>query len=153
MKSTIIRFGLYSFVFSAVLFTLGLVFGENLDYGTREIIGYTSIVLCLLFVFFGIKHYRDKENEGSISFVKGFLIGLAISALAGVGVAVVDAIYTTFINPDFFDEYAQMMKDQGKEDEIMEIGSAMMATIMFLTVFMIGIIISLISALILQRKN
>jgi hypothetical protein len=45
------------------------------------------------------------------------------------------------------------MKDQGKEDEIMEIGSAMMATIMFLTVFMIGIIISLISALILQRKN
>ena len=153
MKSTIIKYGIYSCITAAVLFIFGLVYGQEADYSTREVLGYASIVVSLLFVFFGIKHFRDKENDGVVSFGQALGIGLFISALAGIGVALVDAIYTTFINPDFFDEYAQMMKDLGRGDEVMEIGSGMMAVIMFVTVFIIGFIISLISAIILQRKN
>ena len=152
MQSTIIKYGIYSGITAAVLFILGLVFGQEADFGTREILGYASIVVSLLFVFFGIKHFRDRENSGIVSFKQALQLGLAISILAGVGVAVVDTIYTTFINPEFFNEFAQMMKDQGREDEVMDIGSGMMAVIMFVTVFVIGFIISLLSALILQRK-
>ena len=152
MQSTIIKYGIYSCITAAVLFILGLVLGQEADFSTREVLGYASIVVSLLFVFFGIKHFRDRENGGAVSFKQALLLGLAISVLAGVGVAVVDAIYTTFINPDFFDEFTQMMKDQGREDEIIEMGSGMMAAIMFVTVFVIGFIISLLSALILQRK-
>jgi hypothetical protein len=152
MQSTIIKYGIYSCITAAVLFILGLVFGQEADFSTREILGYASIVVSLLFVFFGIKHFRDKENGGLVSFKQALLLGLAISVMAGIGVAIVDAIYTIFINPEFFDEFTQMMKDQGREDEIIEMGSGMMAAIMFVTVFVIGFIISLLSALILQRK-
>ena len=155
MKATIFKYGLYSFLTAAVLFTLGLIIGQGqeADYSTGEILGYLSIVISLLFVFFGIKHFRDKINNGIVSFKKALIIGLLISVLAGIGVAIVDAIYTTFINPDFFDEYTQMMIDQGRGDDVIEMGSGLMAIVMFLTVFIIGIIISLISSLILQRKK
>jgi len=155
MKATIIKYGLYSFLTAAVLFILGLIIGQGqeADYSIGEILGYLSIVISLLFVFFGIKHFRDKVNIGFVSFKKALIIGLLISVLAGIGVAIVDAIYTTFINPDFFDEYTQMMIDQGRGEDVIEMGSGLMAIVMCLTVFIIGIIISLISSLILQRKQ
>ena len=152
MKSTIIKYGLYAFITAAVLFALGLVFGKNFSYEAQEVIGYASIVICLLFVFFGIKHFRDNVNNGSVSFGKALTIGILISVLAGLGVAIVDAIYTTFINPDFFDQYAQRMEEMGRGDEVIEMGSGLMAVVMFMTVFVIGFIISLISSLLLQKK-
>jgi len=153
MKSTVIKYGLYAFSASAILFVLGLLLGDSLSFGNQEIVGYTSIVLSLLFVFFGIKHFRDHQNNGVVSFGKALGIGILISIFAGLGVAIIDLIYTMFINPDFFAEYTQMLKDQGREDEIVEMGSGLMAMVMFLTVVVIGFIISLLSALILQRKN
>ncbi len=152
MKSTVIKYGLYGFITAGILFTLGLVFGKNLSYSAQEVIGYASIVICLLFVFFGIKHFRDNVNNGSVSFGKALSIGIMISVLAGLGVALVDAIYTTFINPDFFDQYAQRMEEMGRSDEVIEMGSGLMAAVMFMTVVVIGFIISLISSLILHRK-
>jgi preprotein translocase subunit Sss1 len=46
-----------------------------------------------------------------------------------------------------------MLIDQGREDEIFEMTSATAALFMFILVTVIGFIISLISGLILQRKN
>ena len=79
-----------------------------------------------------------------------------------------DYIYTTTINPDFVQDYftatLESMKDQLTPEEfeiqkaaLMEQmensgGSGFWAFIMFATVFMIGLIITLISSLILQRK-
>ena len=104
-----------------------------------------------------------------VSFGKGLLIGMLISAFVGLGIGIADYIYTTVINPDFATEYlettlktmeadlpaeefkiqeetlTQQMEDYG--------GSGFMAFIMFITVIMIGFIVSLISSLILQRKT
>jgi hypothetical protein len=70
-----------------------------------------------------------------------------------VGIAIADFIYTTAINPDFFEEYVTVMRAEGYKGEIPDYGSGFMAFIMFLTVMIIGLIISLISALLLQRKS
>lgn len=56
------------------------------------------MIASLSFIFFGIKHYRDKVNNGAVSFGKALVIGLLISALTGLGIAMVDYIYTTVIN-------------------------------------------------------
>ena len=61
-------------------------------------------------------------------------------------------IYTKFIDPDFFNRYEEMMRDQGQADQIMEMTSATAAVFMLLLVTIIGFIICLISGLILQRK-
>ena len=103
-------------------------------------------------MFLGIKHYRDKINNGIVSIGQALLIGFLISILVGLGIALADFIYTKFINPDWFENYYKMMKEAGKADEIIEMTSASAGLFMLTLVTVIGFIISLISALILQRK-
>jgi len=154
MKSTVTKYGMYGLLTGLFIFMLHLVFGiNNLDYSTNEILGYVSIFLSLSFVFFGIKHYRDHVNNGEITFGKAIIIGVLISFLVGLGIALADFIYTKFINPSFFSNYEKMLIEQGKEDEIIKMTSGTAALFMLVLVTVIGLIISTISALILQRKN
>ncbi len=153
MKKTVLKFGSYGLVMGFIIFILHLTLGiDNLDYSTNEILGYVSIFLSLSFIFFGIKHYRDKINDGVISLGKAITIGALISLLVGLGIAIADFIYTKYIDPEFFSRYEQMMIDQGHADQIMEMTSTMAAVFMLVLVTVIGFIISLISGLILQRK-
>jgi hypothetical protein len=91
-----------------------------------------------------------------------------ISAFVGIGIGLIDYIYTTVINPDFAEEYLKTTLESydaiysGKElatkkEELTKQmenygGSGFMATLMFFTVLLIGLIISIISGLILQRR-
>lgn len=153
MKQTVLKYGLYGLITGFLIFTIHLVIGvNNFNYSTNEILGYISIFLSLSFIFFGIKHYRDHINDGIISLGKAILIGVLISILVGLGIAVADFIYTKFINPSFFSDYEKTLIDQGKADEIFEMTSTTAALFMLALVTIIGFIISLISALILQRK-
>lgn len=169
MKSTVIRYGSYGLLAGLVLFGGGLVFGDGLSTTTQEILGYGSMIVSLSFIYFGIKHYRDQVNHGQVTFGKAFIIGLLIAVIVGLGVGLADYLYTTVINPDFAEEYlnstlkslegqysgadledkkselTQQMKDYG--------GSGFMAILMFVTVLLIGLMMSLISALILQKKS
>lgn len=152
MKKTIVQFGSYGFFLALFIFLAALTFGQNLDFSTQEVIGYLTMIASLTFVFFGIKHYRDKVRGGRIGFRRAVLVGLLISALTALGIALADFIYLSFINPDFFEEYSTVMRNEGYKGEIPDYGNGFMAMIMFLTVMIIGLIISLISAIILQRK-
>ncbi len=155
MKYTVFKYGTYGILTGLVVFLLHLVLGigANLDYSTNEILGYISIFLSLSFIFFGVKHYRDQINNGMVSLKQAIVIGLAISICVGVGIGLADFIYTKFINPDFFKDYEQMLINQGRANEILEMTSTIAALFMLSLVTVIGFIISLISGLILQRKN
>lgn len=169
MKSTLLRFGSYAFLTAMLLFFFALYFLGNLDYSTQEILGYLSMVISLLFIYPSIKYFRDSENNGSVSFGKAFLLGLIIAVLAGIGFAIIDYLFTAFINPDFLQEYmthqfTEMQKSLSPEEfeiqkEILQQqmeaygSSGFMAFLMFATVVLIGIPISLISALLLHRKK
>ena len=169
MKNTVIKYGLYALLSGFVLFGLPFLFGMGVDFAYGELIGYTSMVLSLLFVYFGIKHYRDKVNGGKVSLGKAIAIGMLIALFSAVGVAIFDYIYTTQINPDFASEYLEYsIKKMGETlspaelkvksaeltQQMKDYGSPwIMALMMFVTVVILGFIISLISGLILQRKN
>ncbi|GGD20601.1 DUF4199 domain-containing protein [Hyunsoonleella pacifica] len=168
MKNTVIKYGGYGLLTGIVIFLATILLGKGLSYTTQEILGYASMVASLSFIFFGIKHYRDKVNNGVVSLGKATLIGILISIFVGVGVAIADYIYTTTINPDFANEYLETTlktMETSMIPEEFEIkkaeltkqmedygGSGTMALLMFITVVLIGCIISLISGLILQRK-
>ena len=151
MRTTILKYGFLSLLSAAILFLAALVLGKELSFSTQAIIGYASMFIALTFVFFGIKHFRDHENEGLISFRKAFIIGIFISLFAGMGFAIIDYIYTTLINPDFMTEYAEAMNAQG-EEVVEEYSNMALALLMFITVLVLGIIVTLLSAFILQRK-
>ena len=168
MKNTVIKYGLYALLSGFVLFGLPFLLGMGADFDYGELIGYTSMIISLLFVYFGIKHYRDKVNDGKVSIGKAIGIGMLIALFSAVGVAFFDYIYTTQINPDFVSDYieysltkmeaslspAEFKTESAKLIKQMdEYGSpGFMAFMMFATVTILGFIISLISGLILQRK-
>ena len=168
MKNTVIKFGSYGLLVAIIFFLLALWLGKGMSYSAQETLGYVTMIASLSFIFFGIKHYRDKVNNGIISLGKAFLIGVLISAFVGLGIAIADYLYTTVINPDFATEYLETtletMKNtlspeafEAKKAELIQQmedygGSGFMAFIMFITVVLIGLIISLVSGLILQRK-
>lgn len=168
MKNTVIKYGLYALVSGFVLFGLPFFLGMGVDFDYGELIGYTSMVLSLLFVYFGIKHYRDKENNGKISLAKAIGIGMLIALFSAIGVAVFDYIYTSQINPEFASEYLEYsikkmqetlsaeelkVKTAELKQQMEDYGSPIfMAFMMFASVMILGFIISLISGLILQRK-
>ena len=136
MKNTIKKFGVYTFVTSAIVFFLMLFLGKNLDFGIQEVLGYISIFVSLSFVFLGIKYYRDKENNGTVSLGKALLIGVIISLFAALAFG------------EFEIEKEKLIRDMKNYSNPYFGG-----LIMFITVFMIGIIISIISSVILQRKS
>ena len=105
MKKTVIKFGIYSFITGIILFLSALVLAQDLSYGAQEVLGYTSMVVSVCFVYFGIKNYRDKENNGKINFGKALAIGMLITLFAALGFGIIDFIYTSFINPDFVEQF------------------------------------------------
>lgn len=154
MKSTILKYGIYGLVTGMVIFSLHLILGvDKLESSTNEILGFVSIFIALSFVYFGIKYYKDRVNNGVISIGKAFVIGTIISIMVGIGVAIADFVYTTLINPSFFDTYEQTLRDQGRADEIIKMTSATAALFMLVLVTLIGCMISLISGLLLQHKT
>lgn len=168
MKKTILRFGLYGIVTICLLSFLIWSLIDVIDNKMGEVIGYSSMIVSLLFVYFGIKHFRDKENNGTVTFAKGLLLGILISLMVSLAFGILDVIYVKFVNPDFMTEYYIGMLEQAQNlpSEEFEIRKAELQSekemflnpflhffIMSMMVFVIGFIISLLSALILQRKN
>lgn len=152
MKNTVLKYGVFSGLTGFTIFISHLVFADYFSYSTLEVLGYISIFLSLSFIYFGIKHYRDHINNGLISLGRAVIIGLLISTLAGIGMSIADYIYTKFLNPNFFDDYNQMLIDEGRSDEVFEMTSIMGALFMFAIVMVIGFMISLLSGFILKRK-
>ncbi len=169
MKKTILKFGGYATLIGGLLFAGSHFIDWKMNFDTLEIFGWISIITSLSFVFFGIKHFRDQLNKGVVTFGKALLIGIAISAIAGLTIGILDIMYVTLINPDFTSEYVQFTLEKMQQTLSVEEFSIQKEKLleqmktfenpvfsglfMFTLVFATGIIISLISALILQRKT
>lgn len=169
MKKAILRYGLYGAASICILFLLSMLIGDNLSYSVQEIIGYASMVVSLSFVFFGIRHFRDKINDGTVSFGKALLLGLAISLITALAFGVLDVVYIKYINPDFTEEYYARSLERLEEtlpaaefeservkmesDKELFMNPVISFIVMSMTVLIIGFIISLLSAMVLQRKK
>ncbi|WP_298419303.1 DUF4199 domain-containing protein [uncultured Kordia sp.] len=171
MKNTVLRYGFYGFLTAAILFFIALYFGQGLSFKTQKIVGYATMVASLSFVYFGIKHYRDHELNGEISFKTAFIVGALISIFTAIGFGLIDVIYITKINPEFSEQYLAYNYDLldartdlsledikfeklslQKQSEAFE-NPIVVFFIMTMMVFVIGVIISLLSALLLHKKE
>jgi hypothetical protein len=169
MKSTIIKFGMYSSILLIILFGISFLFEGAMDFSTSEIFGYLTIVLSLSFVYFGIRNYRDAINQGTVSFGKALKVGVLITLLASITFGLINVVYTEIINPEFtaeyyeysIEKYRESLPEEAFKTKLIELESQkdlfknplVNFVIMGLTVFIIGFIISLISGLILHQTN
>jgi len=171
MKRIVIIFGLISGVISSALMflTLPLMHTGAINFSNGYILGYTSIVLSFVLVFFGIRSYRENAG-GTITFGRGFSVGILITLISCVFyVASWEFIYFN-IMPDFADKYAahaiSEMREKGATDAAIAAKKAEMqkmktmldnpllnAAMTFIEPFPVGLIITLVSAAILRRRT
>jgi preprotein translocase subunit YajC len=168
MKKIIKKYGILAALICVGIPVLSslIIGGESESYGIGEIVGYSSIVVAMSLVYFAMRNYRDKENNGQINFVEGMKIGSMISAIGGIAFAIYNLVFVTVIDPDFNEKYFahQMDLERGSEEfqkefaALMESGGFMYTiaggtVLMFFTVFLIGFVISVISSLILKTNK
>lgn len=141
----------------------------NIDFDSSLLIGYASMLVAFSLVFIGIRNYRDKYNEGVISFGKAFKIGMMIVLIASTIYVLAWLIDYFFFIPDFMDKYSthtlEQLKASGasqieldkKAEEMASMGrmyknpffNAMMT---YLEILPVGLVVTLLSSLILKRK-
>ncbi|MBC7848093.1 MAG: DUF4199 domain-containing protein [Chitinophagaceae bacterium] len=170
MKKIILRSGLYSGLTLVGLFLITMWIGKSISYSVQEAIGYVGMILSLIFVYFGMRQYRDTVNGGTLTFGTGLRVGLLIVLIPTLLFGIFDVLYTSVINPGFYDEYCSAVLSKMKADlpaREYEIKAAEMKEqvamfknqpvfqfiVMSLTVFLIGLIITVISALMLRKAK
>lgn len=143
---------------------------KNEDFQGNMALGYASMLLAFSLIFVGVKNYRDKYNGGVVSFGKAFKIGLFISLIASTMYMLAWVVdYYLFI-PDFMDKYtAHVLKEfkaggateaeiAAKTSEMagyadMYKNPVMVVLFTYIEVLPIGLVMSLISAALLKRKQ
>jgi hypothetical protein len=169
MKKIVLRFGLASALIITALssVTLPLCMNGTLDHS--EIVGYTTMVLAFLMVFFGIRSYRDNVAAGAIGFGKAFQVGILITLMTcAMYVIGWEIAYFNFF-PHFLDQYTAhvllKMRTAGESEAAIQEKAATLAemakhyqnplynsAVTFMEIFPVGLIVTLISAAILRRK-
>lgn len=173
MQKTIIRFGLLSGAIASVLLisvtSIGRAIGLKTfaDYGVW--LGFTSIILSLAPVYFGIRSYRDQHSEGRITFGKAFQIGILVTVISCVCYAITWGIFYFNFFPNFMDDYGayhlQKMKESGESaaaiakqaTELRRVNEQYQNpfynfAITFMEPFPVGLLMTLVSALVLKKK-
>jgi hypothetical protein len=120
MRKIVLTFGLISGAILSAMMLVTLPFQDQIGFDKGLIIGYTTMVLAFLMVYFGVRSYRDNVAGGRVTFGRAFIVGLMITVIASICyVATWQLIYYR-LAPDFADKYAahaiQKTKDSGATD-------------------------------------
>jgi hypothetical protein len=95
-------------------------FQDRIGFDKGEIIGYTTMVLAFLMVYFGVRSYRDNVMGGTVRFGRALVVGLLITAVATVCyVATWEVIYYKLV-PDFGDKYAAYSLEKARKSGVTE---------------------------------
>jgi amino acid transporter len=174
MKKNIIVYGtIAGLVVSALMLAIVNYVSHcegSVDYDTSMLIGYAAMLIAFSLVFVGIRNYRDKYNGGLISFGKAFKVGILMVLVASTIYVVAWLVDYYFFIPDFAEKYAantlEELKASGasqveidKETKEMADFVRMFRNPLFVTmmtyaeILPVGLIVTLISSLILKRKD
>jgi len=171
MKRNVWVFGLLSGLIIAIFMLVSTTLCyRDPSFESSMVIGYAGMLLAFSFVFVGIKNYRDKYNGGTITFLQALKVGGLIALVSStiyVGVWLID--YYFFV-PDFMDHYVQHIIEEARKggasqaeinkqvaemDEYRNMYKTPFGVILmtYLEPLPVGILVTLISALILKRNR
>jgi ethanolamine transporter EutH len=171
MKRIVLKYGLASsaIVVSLMSVSVGMHMAGRLEDGASELLGYSTMVLAFLLVFFGIRAYREEAGGGAIGFGRAFKVGILITLVtSAVYVLTWEIVYYGFF-PNFMADYQAralaQMRAAGEAEAAIAAAQQEMAQfaelyknplvnigVTFLEIFPVGLVMTLVSAGILRRK-
>lgn len=171
MKKIVLTFGLISGAISSVLMMGTMGFIDQIGFDRGVIVGYTAIVLSFLLVFFGIRSYRENVGDGYISFGRAFQVGILIALISSlIYIVTWEIVFQNWLY-DFPEKYTSYVIEQARAsgasaEEIarqraewdstwaLYRGNILVrAAYTFLEPFPVGLLITLISAVILRKRR
>lgn len=169
MKRTVLTFGLISAALSVVMIGATFPLIDTIGIEKTDVIGYTTIVLSGLLVFFGIRSYRENVGEGRMTFGRGFAVGLLITLVSSASYAAAFQVAYFKLMPGLGEKYAACMvervraagADQRRIDETVKHAETLKrlwdnpltnAAVAFAEPFPIGLVAAALSAAILRKR-
>jgi hypothetical protein len=170
VKKIVLVFGFISGAILSAMMMGSVVFADRIGLGHSYIIGYTSMVLAFLMVYFGIRSYRDNVSGGTVTFGRAFVVGLCITLIAcACYVATWEIVYNNFY-PDFMDKYASSVMEKARASgatqpqldakmlemekmKVMYKNPFYRMACTFIEAFPVGLLFTLVSAGLLKRKR
>jgi len=130
-------------------------------YNASEIFGYLSIILALLCIPLGIRYFRDKLNDGMVSFGEGFKIGMGITIVTSIIMFFYSMLFWVLAGDDFMKWREKVLTESELKQAQIQMAEMpdfvlspwFQGLVMLLTVFLIGMIINLVSSLALKRSK
>ena len=170
MKRIVLTFGLISGVLLSAMMVAFMPFIDQIGMDHGMVIGYTTMVLAFLLVFFGIRSYRETVGDGRISFGRALGVGFLIMGIASICYVITwEIVYFNFLH-DFGDKYAAYVIEKARaagasteeiarQTEEMKKFKTMYdnplynAAFTFLEPLPVGVPMTLISAAILRKRR
>jgi amino acid transporter len=171
MKRNIFIFGgIAGLVIGVFIILVTWIAGKYPDHYVNETTGYAVQIIAFSFIFVGVKNFRDKINQGNVSFGKAFVIGLGITFIGSTIYVLIWLVDFYIFIPDFMDKYAahllKEVKESGISQALMDKKVAQIngikemykspffvVLITYAEVLPVGLIISIITAFILRRNR
>ena len=116
MRKTVLNFGLFAGAILSAMMLVTIPFQDQIGFDKGAIIGYTTMVIAFLMVFFGVKSYRDNVAGGSVTFGRAFIVGLMITLVASACYVATWQLVYHKLAPDFVDKYAAYAMEKAKKN-------------------------------------
>lgn len=165
MNKIVLKNGLFgSLIVSTLLLSVTFYMKANPEKEVNMFFGFAGMLLAFIFVVLGIKQQRD-TNNGFISLGKAFLTGFWITLIISTIYVVVWLIIFYNFFPNFAEHYTDMAIAKASQDEVAKVteemnsfkemykSPIMVILLTYMEILPLGIIFSLISALILKKKQ
>ena len=114
MKRTVLKFGLIAGGIFVAMMLITMPFAEQIGFANGEIIGYTTLLVAFVFVFFGIRSYRENVGNGYITFGRAFKVGMLITVIASLCYVISWQIAYYGFMPDFGEKYSQYLVEKSR---------------------------------------
>jgi hypothetical protein len=165
VKKIALNYGLLLALLSIVLSVFAYVTDNHID--RPWWLSVLSMLVMIAIIVYGLKAFKN-ENGGFLSVGEAIKVGLAISLISGIIVAIYNYIFVTVIEPEYVTQLLEFTEEKMIADnpEMTEsqLNMAMDMTEKFMSPMMMtafaiigtlffGFIISLISGLILKQKR
>ena len=169
MRKTVLTFGSISGAILSIMMLATMPFIDRIGFDKGEVIGYTTMVVAFLLIFFGIRSYRDNVAGGSVGFGRAFAVGALIALVASVFyVATWQVVYYKLV-PDFGEKYQAHVIEQARAEGASQAAidekiadaekyarwfrnPAINVAVTFIEPLPLGLVVALISAGILRRR-
>lgn len=169
MERIILTYGIIAGVIVSAMMWITLGDGKH-DFENGELIGYTTMVIALSTIFFGVRTFRDKHLGGAITFGKAFLLGLYITLVASSMYVASWMVISANSEQDFMEQYYEHEKAklessdmpaaevEAKLEEMRYFGELYKNPVVkigftYVEILPVGLLISLLCAAILRRTT